>query len=94
MHLLCGRRDSNPHTFRYQILSLERLPITPRPLHTGDIKIMQRYELFSCLKDEEITLPFFEFFWGKFYMYLIFNLLNLFFHNSFSKRGDFHFMLL
>jgi site-specific DNA recombinase len=29
--LWCGRRDSNPHTFRRQILSLVRLPISPRP---------------------------------------------------------------
>ena len=29
---LCGWRDSNPHTSRYQILSLARLPITPQPL--------------------------------------------------------------
>ena len=27
----CGRRDSNPHASRHQILSLARLPITPRP---------------------------------------------------------------
>ena len=26
-----GRRDSNPHTLRHQILSLARLPISPRP---------------------------------------------------------------
>ena len=25
----CERGDSNPHTFRYQILSLARLPIPP-----------------------------------------------------------------
>ena len=29
---LCGRRDSNPHASRRQILSLVRLPISPRPL--------------------------------------------------------------
>ncbi len=28
---LCGRRDSNPHASRHQILSLARLPITTRP---------------------------------------------------------------
>lgn len=27
----CGRRDSNPHALRRQILSLVRLPITPLP---------------------------------------------------------------
>src|SRR6266404_8227965 len=27
--LWCERGDSNPHTFRYQILSLARLPIPP-----------------------------------------------------------------
>src|SRR5437879_8474480 len=27
--LWCERGDSNPHTFRYQILSLARLPILP-----------------------------------------------------------------
>ena len=27
---LCARRDSNPHASRHQILSLARLPITPR----------------------------------------------------------------
>ena len=27
----CGRRDSNPHASRHQILSLARLPISPRP---------------------------------------------------------------
>ena len=27
---LCARRDSNPHVARHQILSLARLPITPR----------------------------------------------------------------
>ncbi len=27
----CGRRDSNPHASRRQILSLVRLPITPLP---------------------------------------------------------------
>lgn len=26
-----GRRDSNPHALRHQILSLARLPISPRP---------------------------------------------------------------
>jgi hypothetical protein len=31
--LLCGRRDSNPHAVRHQILSLARLPIPPRPLN-------------------------------------------------------------
>ena len=30
---LCGRRDSNPHAVRHQILSLARLPIPPRPLN-------------------------------------------------------------
>ena len=29
--ILCGRRDSNPHASRHQILSLARLPITTRP---------------------------------------------------------------
>ncbi len=29
--LLSGRRDSNPHASRRQILSLVRLPISPRP---------------------------------------------------------------
>ena len=29
MFLWCERGDSNPHTFRYQILSLARLPIPP-----------------------------------------------------------------
>ncbi len=29
---LCGRRDSNSHALRRQILSLVRLPISPRPL--------------------------------------------------------------
>lgn len=29
---LCGRRDSNPHALRHQILSLAWLPITTRPL--------------------------------------------------------------
>jgi hypothetical protein len=28
----CERGDSNPHTFRYQILSLARLPIPPLSL--------------------------------------------------------------
>ena len=28
----CGRRDSNPHIFRYQDLNLARLPVPPRPL--------------------------------------------------------------
>lgn len=28
---LCGRRDSNPHASRHQILSLAWLPITTRP---------------------------------------------------------------
>ena len=28
---LCGWRDSNPHASRRQILSLVRLPISPRP---------------------------------------------------------------
>jgi hypothetical protein len=28
---LCGRRDSNPHAVKRQILSLVRLPITPLP---------------------------------------------------------------
>ncbi len=28
----CERRDLNPHTFRYQILSLARLPIPPLAL--------------------------------------------------------------
>src|SRR3954464_125430 len=27
----CGRRDSNPHIFRYQDLNLARLPVPPRP---------------------------------------------------------------
>src|SRR5688500_20141065 len=27
----CGRRDSNPHLFRYQDLNLARLPVPPRP---------------------------------------------------------------
>ncbi len=27
----CGRRDSNPHAVKRQILSLVRLPITPLP---------------------------------------------------------------
>ncbi len=27
----CGRRDSNPHTLRYQNLNLARLPVPPRP---------------------------------------------------------------
>ena len=29
---LCGRRDSNPHASRHQILSLDCLPISTRPL--------------------------------------------------------------
>jgi hypothetical protein len=29
--VLCGRRDSNPHAVKRQILSLVRLPITPLP---------------------------------------------------------------
>ena len=29
----CERGDSNPHTFRYQILSLARLPIPPLSLN-------------------------------------------------------------
>ena len=29
LFLWCERGDSNPHTFRYQILSLARLPIPP-----------------------------------------------------------------
>ena len=33
--VLCGRRDSNPHALRHQILSLARLPIPPRPLKQG-----------------------------------------------------------
>ena len=33
LFLLCGRRDSNPHAVRHQILSLARLPIPPRPLN-------------------------------------------------------------
>ncbi len=33
--ILCGRRDSNPHASRHQILSLARLPITPRPLFSS-----------------------------------------------------------
>lgn len=37
---LCGRRDSNPHASRRQILSLVRLPITPRP-HEEGTKVMQ-----------------------------------------------------
>lgn len=37
---LCGRRDSNPHASRRQILSLVRLPITPRP-HVEGTKVMQ-----------------------------------------------------
>jgi hypothetical protein len=28
---MCGRRDSNPHAVKRQILSLVRLPITPLP---------------------------------------------------------------
>gem|GEM_PF-1339141 len=31
----CGRRDSNPHALRRQILSLVRLPITPLPQLLG-----------------------------------------------------------
>ena len=27
----CGRKDLNPHALRRQILSLVRLPISPRP---------------------------------------------------------------
>src|SRR3954471_1582439 len=27
----CGRRDSNPHLFRYQDLNRARLPVPPRP---------------------------------------------------------------
>ena len=38
---LCARRDSNPHASRHQILSLARLPITPRAHCLG--KRLQRY---------------------------------------------------
>ena len=34
-HFLCGRRDSNPHASRRQILSLVCLPISPRPQQGG-----------------------------------------------------------
>ena len=39
LFILCGRRDSNPHAFRHQILSLARLPITPRPHFQFSVKI-------------------------------------------------------
>ncbi len=35
---MCGRRDSNPHASRRQILSLVRLPITPLPRYVGFLK--------------------------------------------------------
>ena len=43
--ILCGRRDSNPHALRHQILSLARLPISPRPRYffiKNDFKGLQR----------------------------------------------------
>ena len=36
--LWCERGDSNPHTFRYQILSLARLPIPPLSLAKSAVK--------------------------------------------------------
>ncbi len=33
----CGRRESNPHTFRHQILSLACLPVSPRPQKSGKV---------------------------------------------------------
>ena len=36
VRVLCAWRDSNPHAFRHQILSLARLPITPHALFNSD----------------------------------------------------------
>ena len=44
--LLCGRRDSNPHAVRHQILSLARLPISPRPLNAVQMYV----NFFSCTR--------------------------------------------
>src|SRR5437870_843342 len=38
----CERGDSNPHTFRYQILSLARLPIPPLSQINQKASITQR----------------------------------------------------
>ena len=43
----CGRRDSNPHTLRYENLNLARLPIPPRPqknIKTTEIKSQWRIQ--------------------------------------------------
>ena len=40
LFLLCGRRDSNPHAVRHQILSLARLPIPPRPLNAVQMYVI------------------------------------------------------
>jgi hypothetical protein len=50
--LECGRRDSNPHASRHQILSLARLPISPRPLRLflqekRGVQIYSRFQFFK-----------------------------------------------
>ena len=44
---LCARRDSNPHASRHQILSLARLPITPRAqcIWLASAKVGKKMEL-------------------------------------------------
>ena len=55
--LRCARRDSNPHASRHQILSLARLPITPRA---------QCFWLASAKVGKKMELPnFYRFFIPK-----------------------------
>src|SRR5690606_41024934 len=46
----CGRRDSNPHASRRQILSLVRLPITPLP-QIGLLSWHKDSKLIAILQD-------------------------------------------
>ena len=48
----CGRRDSNPHASRHQILSLDCLPISTRPqsVLVSLTKGLQRYDKLSFLQ--------------------------------------------
>ena len=50
---LCARRDSNPHDVSHQILSLARLPITPR----APLRRCKDKPFFSILQFLRLKMP-------------------------------------
>ena len=58
LFLLCGRRDSNPHAVRHQILSLARLPIPPRPLNAVQMYVIYFTHTIRQSNLFELFLPY------------------------------------